>query len=125
LSNTIRFFILTGVRALIISAILTATNIVSAETVEIGNEFWVDGPVSVQPGTDRESPAVALDDPAGQSVIAWAAFVSPFRYDIYVRTFDSEDQALSDPVLVNVTDADDQRYPRLALRPDCSFRVIC
>jgi len=94
-----------------------------AESLKNNDKFWVDGPAGVQPGVDREYPAVGYDR-MGHAVVAWGAFAGGDRNDVWLRRFNMNDQPVGDPVMANVLVADDQHYPRLAVRPDGSFFVI-
>jgi hypothetical protein len=111
-----------GCLMIAVLAVFPFTEADAAETLEIRAELWVDGPEAVQPGVDRDAPAVAVDA-SGRSVVAWTAFGDD-RHDVWVRRFDADDQPLGDPVQVNTLTADDQRYPRLALRPDGKLLVV-
>ena len=108
--------------ALISLALLSLAAMAGAESILDTGEFWIDGPVGVQPGVDRGNAAVGFDR-NGHAVVAWGAFGTD-RYDIWLRRFDLEDQPLGDPVVANVLVADDQRFARLAVRPDGSLLVI-
>lgn len=91
---------------------------------DIRGEHWVDGPDSVQPGSDRSFPDVALG-PDGVAVHVWQAFTSN-RHDIFVQRLDRADQPLGNPApqLVNTFTDDDQSDPRVAVRSDGSFFVV-
>ena len=102
--------------------LLLLSTLAAADSLQTGPEFWIDGPIAVQPGIDRETPAVGLT-PSGEAIVAWNAFGS-FRNDIWLRRLDASGQTLGDPVQANLTAADDQHHPRLAVRPDGKILVI-
>jgi len=93
---------------------------------DIGDEYWVDGPGSIQPGSDRGFPDVAVG-PNGAAVHVWEAFTNN-RNDIFFRRFDLSDQPIGDPApppqLVNTLTVNDQRDPRVAIRADGGFFVV-
>jgi len=93
---------------------------------DIRAEYWVDGPDSIQPGSDRGFPDVAVG-PDGAVVHVWEAFTNN-RMDIFFRRFDLSDDPIGDPApppqLVNTLVDDDQRNPRVAMRSDGAFFVV-
>lgn len=107
--------------------IVASTGTLGGNTIyDTRGEYWVDGPDSDQPGSDRGAPDVAIG-PNGVAVHVWEAFTSN-RYDIFVQRFDRTDQPIGDPApppqLVNTLTPNDQRDPRIAVRPDGSFYVV-
>ena len=89
-------------------------------------EIWVDGPANVQPGTDRNFPAVAVDD-FGRRVHVWNAFLSssnPPRNDIMMRRLDPAGNPEMDPFLVNTYTTNTQDRARVAASSDGSFLVV-
>ena len=82
-----------------------------------GIEIWVDGPVEVQPGIDRDFPDAAVDS-EGNTVFVWSTG------EIYLRRFDASGNALADPVQVNTTTDGTQNNPRIAMHDDGSFLVV-
>lgn len=90
-----------------------------------GPELWIDGPDAVQPGTGRSHPDVAVDE-SGRRIHVWdvsgiGGFSAP---EIFVRQWDAEGNPLGDPVMVNTTTDDIQRWPRVAMSADGTFLVI-
>lgn len=106
--------------ALLITALaeLSGTGILD----EARAEYWVDGPDSVQPGSDRSFPDVAVGRD-GVAVHVWEAFTNN-RNDIFVRRFDRDQVPLGPPLLVNSLTFDDQRTPRISMRDDGGFYVV-
>ncbi|REJ76890.1 MAG: hypothetical protein DWQ36_01650 [Acidobacteria bacterium] len=86
-----------------------------------GTEFWFDGPEAVQPGSDREDPDVAVDG-MRRTIVAWQA--NSNGQDVYVRRFDEIGAPLEDPILVNTTIENSQRFPSVAAAADGSFVVV-
>jgi len=93
---------------------------------DVRDEYWVDGPGTIQPGSDRGSPDVAVG-PNGAVVHVWEAFTNN-RFDIFLRRFDLSDEPIGDPApppqLVNTLTSDDQSDPRVAIRADGDFFVV-
>ena len=93
---------------------------------DIRDEYWVDGPASIQPGTERGFPDVAVG-PNGVVVHVWEAFTNN-RNDIFFQRFDLSDEPIGDPApppqLVNTLTANDQRDARVAIRSDGGFFVV-
>ncbi len=92
---------------------------------DVRDEFWIDGPDSVQPGVDRSTPAIAVDS-TGRSIVAWTAFADSAgdRNDVFVRRFDGDDSSLDDPLMVNTTFLGEQDHPDVAVRDDGAFFVV-
>lgn len=89
-----------------------------------GPELWLDGPEVVQPGSDSEYPDIAID-PLGRLVVAWDSFNGGGDgWDVYVRRLMPDGTPLGDPMLVNTTLADDQKFPRVAVASDGTFVVL-
>ena len=90
-----------------------------------GPELWIDGPDSVQPGSGRSYPDVAVGE-QGQRVHTWVAtgIGGSSAGEIFMRRWDAEGSPLGDPVMVNTTTDDIQRYPRVAMSADGTFVVI-
>lgn len=90
-----------------------------------GPELWIDGPDAVQPGTGRSHPDVAVDE-AGRRIHVWdvSGLGGLSAPEIFVRQWDAEGNRLGDPVMVNTTTDDIQRYPRVAVSADGTFLVI-
>jgi hypothetical protein len=93
---------------------------------DIRDEYWVDGPDDIQPGSDRSFPDVAVG-PNGVSVHVWEAFTSN-RNDIFLQRFDRSDEPIGGtappPQLVNTLTVNDQRDPRVAIRANGDFFVV-
>jgi hypothetical protein len=90
-----------------------------------GPELWIDGPDAVQLGWDRSFPDVAVDE-LGRRIHVWevggiGGFSAP---EIFVRRWDANGNPLADPVMVNTTTDNTQRYARVAASADGSFLVI-
>jgi hypothetical protein len=89
-------------------------------------EYWVDGPDSIQPGSDRGFPDVAVG-PNGTVVHVWQAFTAN-RHDIFFRRFNRSDEPAGNPApppqRVNTLTDDDQTNPRIAIRADGDFFVV-
>jgi len=87
-----------------------------------GDEFWVDGPVDVRPGSPS-FPDVDVDS-AGRSVHVWTVGGGSSGGDIFMRRFDSDDAPLIDPVQVNTTTLSRILSPSIAVGNDDGFMVI-
>jgi hypothetical protein len=92
---------------------------------DTSGEYWVDGPIEIQPGSDRLFPDVAVT-PAGDAIFVWSAFIpgGSLRNDIYMRRIDYARNPLGDPIKINTLDEDDQIHARIAVSGDGSFLVI-
>ena len=88
-------------------------------------ERWIDGPDAVQPGTGRIYPDVAVDE-LGRRIHVWVAtgIGGSSAGEIFLRRWDAEGNPLGDPVMVNTTTLDIQRYPRVAAAADGTFLVV-
>ena len=87
---------------------------------ENGGEIWVDEPS----GSDVIDPGATIDN-QGHSIFVWSEFLfGGTRHDVLLRRFDAAGQALKDPVIVNTTTEDSQRYPHVAVSDDGSFLVV-
>jgi hypothetical protein len=97
----------------------------AATNGEAGSDLWVDGPVAVQPGSDRIYPDAAVD-PAGNLVFVWTVFnaAGGNNWDVFLRRFGANGEPLADPVRVNTLIDNTQRIPRVAISGDGSFLVI-
>ncbi len=89
------------------------------------DEIWVDGPDPVQPGVGSDRPDAAVDN-SGRLIFVWDSFSAAGgdRNDVFVRRFDTDGNALGDPIFVNTLVDDDQSFPRVAVAADGSFLVI-
>lgn len=85
-------------------------------------EIWIDGPDAVRPG-DGSFSDVAVDN-EGRRIHVWTVFDVFDRDDVYLRRFDAVGNPLGNPVMVNSTIENYQRYPRVAVSSDGSFLVI-
>ena len=120
-NRTARRFVALLIAALMVAASTRALG--GGPGYDIGDEYWVDGPGSIQPGSDRGFPDVAVG-PNGAAVHVWQAFTND-RFDIFFRRFDLSDEPIGDPApppqLVNTLTFDDQSDPRVAIRADGDF----
>jgi hypothetical protein len=123
-NRTARRFVALLIAALLVAASTRALG--GGPGYDIGDEYWVDGPGSIQPGSDRGFPDVAVG-PNGAAVHVWQAFTND-RFDIFFRRFDLSDEPIGDPApppqLVNTLTFDDQSDPRVAIRADGDFFVV-
>ena len=103
----------------LIGAVATA-----GSEIDAGPELWIDGPDAVQPGSQRDSPDVAVDNDGRRIHVWWASGGGFDRTEILLRRFDSAGNPLEDPKVVNTTTEDDQMEPRVAVSADGSFLVI-
>ena len=105
--------------ALVLCSVLLLSPAAGAQLAE--DEEWFDGPTSVQPGSDRTVPDVAVGG-NGRTVVAWQ--VNTNGQDIYARVFEADGTPVDDPFLVNTTLTDEQADPRVAAGPDGTFTVV-
>lgn len=87
-----------------------------------GDEYWVDGPADVQPGSPG-FPDVDVDS-VGRSVHVWTVGSGSSSGDIFMRRFDSNDAPLIDPVQVNTITLSRILSPSIAVGKDDGFMVV-
>jgi len=108
------------------AAIMGSSGAPGAPVGEPGPELWVDGPLDMRIGGVPNHPDAAADH-RGQQVYVWEDNPSDDNesgIDVFMRVFDQGGASLVGPVKVNTTDADNQRFARVAIASDGSFLVI-
>lgn len=108
-----------------IVAIIGSSGVQGAPVGEPGPELWVDGPLDTVVGGAPISPDAAADH-RGQQVYVWEDVPSgdDSGIDVFMRVFGRGGDSLLGPVKVNTTEADNQRYGKVAIAPDGTFLVI-
>jgi len=91
---------------------------------EAGPELWIDGPAAVDFTGDDRFPDVGVDE-SGRRIYVWTNFfpTNPERGEIILRRFDSEDNPLEVPRVINSTSDNTQDHPRVAIAADGTFLV--
>jgi len=109
-----------------LAAIAVPGFVFSATVGEPGPELWVDGPADMRVGITPLAPDASADH-RGRQIYVWEDNPSAddeSGLDVFLRVLDQNGISLVGPVKVNTQDADNQRFPRVAVGPGGAFLVI-